>query len=88
MTGLKHFVTFHGCEQLLGWGTAQCEMLLFCVKTIMKESHYFELAHLQKKMIWSSDYFLVGTLVTLFHATGCVAHLEDEQYFALKVYCF
>jgi len=33
----------------MGWCTDQCKMLLFCVKTIMKESHNFELAHLKKK---------------------------------------
>jgi len=33
----------------MGWFTAQYEMLLFCVKTVMKESRNFELAHLKKK---------------------------------------
>ena len=33
----------------MGWCTAQCKMLLFCVKTIVKESHKFELARLRKK---------------------------------------
>ena len=33
----------------MGWCTAQCKMLLFCVKTILKESHKFELARLRKK---------------------------------------
>jgi len=33
----------------MGWCTAQWKMLLFCTKTIMKESHKFELAHLKKK---------------------------------------
>jgi len=34
---------------VMGWCTTQCKMLLFCVKTIVKESHNFELAHLKKK---------------------------------------
>jgi len=42
-------------------------MLLFCVKTIIKESPCFELAHLKKKMMkkkeskifWQSSDFLV-----------------------------
>ena len=33
----------------MGWCTAQWKMLLFCVKTIVKESHKFELARLKKK---------------------------------------
>ena len=33
----------------MGWCTAQWKMLLFCVKTIMKGSQKFELAHLKKK---------------------------------------
>jgi len=35
------------CEKVMGWCTAQCKMLLFCVKTIVKESHNFELACLK-----------------------------------------
>ena len=33
----------------MGWYTAQLKMLLFCAKTIMKESCKFELARLKKK---------------------------------------
>jgi len=33
----------------MGWYTAQCKILLFCAKTIVKESHNFELAGLKKK---------------------------------------
>jgi len=28
-------------------GLVQCKMLLFCTKTTMKESHNFELSHLE-----------------------------------------
>jgi len=35
----------------MGWCTAQWKMLLFCAKTIMKESRKFELARLKKKNI-------------------------------------
>jgi len=31
-------------EKVMGWFTNQCKMLLFCKKTVMKESHNFELA--------------------------------------------
>ena len=34
----------------MSWCTAQWKMLLFCAKTIVKESHKFELAHLRKMM--------------------------------------
>jgi len=30
-------------QKAMGWCTAQCKMLLFSVKTIVKESHNFEL---------------------------------------------
>jgi len=33
----------------MGWCTAQWKMLLFCAKTIVKESRKFELARLRKK---------------------------------------
>ena len=34
----------------MGWCTVKCKMLLFCVKTVVKESSNFVLAHLKKKM--------------------------------------
>jgi len=53
----------------MGWCTAQWKMLLFCVKTIVKESRKFELACLKKKKkkkkkkkektFWPSGDFLV-----------------------------
>jgi len=33
----------------MSWCTARWKMLLFCVKTIVKESHNFELSCLKKK---------------------------------------
>jgi len=37
-------------EKVMGWSTTwKCYKLLFHVKTIVKESHNFELAHLKKK---------------------------------------
>ena len=33
----------------MGWCTTQWKMLLFCAKTIVKESHKFELAYVKKK---------------------------------------
>jgi len=37
------------CEKVMGWCTARCKMLLFCAKTVVKESRNFEPAHLKKK---------------------------------------
>ena len=36
-------------QKAMGWCTAQCKTLLFCAKTIMKESRNFEVARLKKK---------------------------------------
>jgi len=70
----------------MGWCTAQWKMLLFCVKTIVKESHKFELAHLKKMKKKEKHFsrpatFWFSTFTMLFNATGCaVCHetLKDE----------
>jgi len=58
-------------------------MLLFCVKTIVKESHKFELAHLKKKKKEKHFGCLVtfwfGTFTKLFGATGCVVRHENTR---------
>ena len=74
----------------MGWCTAQCKMLLFCLKTIIKESPSFELAHLKKvkkkerkkeKHFDSLMTFWFNTFVMLFcdtrHVVGHEAH-ENE----------
>ena len=47
----------------MSWYTSQWKMLLFCAKTIVKESHKLELAHLKEKKkkenIWLSGDVLV-----------------------------
>jgi len=57
-------------------------MLLFCAKTIVKDSRIFELARLKKKKekhfgrlatLW------FGTFATHFSATGCVFHRENTR---------
>ena len=70
-------------------------MLLFCVKTIVRESHNFELACLKKDeekpilavwaTFWFSSYFCNAFFVTLgvFLVTKT---LEDERYIVIKVY--
>jgi len=55
-------------ERVMGWCTAQCKMLLFCAKTIVKESHNFEIACLQKKKKERKENWLFGDfLVWYFH---------------------
>jgi len=36
-------VRLQSCEKVMGWCTAQCKMLLFFAKAIVKESRNFEL---------------------------------------------
>ena len=47
-------------KKAMGWCTAQWEMLLFCAKTIVKESRKFELAHLKKKKNILAVWWLSG----------------------------
>ena len=50
VTSSNCFVRLQGCEKEMGWCTAQCKILLFYVRTIVKESSKFELACLKKKI--------------------------------------
>jgi len=63
----------------MGWCTAQFKMLLFCVKTTMKESCNFELALLNKnkKTFGRLVTFYFGTFAILFCTTGCVTRHEN-----------
>jgi len=64
-------------------------MLLFCVKTIVKESRKFELARLKKKKKKKKKKkvkhfgrlatFWFGAFAMLFSATGCVFHHESTR---------
>jgi len=60
-------------------------MLLFCAKTMVKESREFELARLKKKKKKKEKHFgrLVtfwfGTFVMLNSATGCVFRHENTR---------
>ena len=53
VSGSNHLVRLQSCEKAMGWCTAQCKMLLFCVKTIVKESCNFELGRLKNILaVW------------------------------------
>jgi len=67
-------------------------MLLFCVKTIVKESRKFELARLKKKKNKKKKKkkktekhfgrlvtFWCGTFAMLFSTTGCDVHHENTR---------
>ena len=67
-------------QKAIGWCTAQWKMLLFCVKTIVKESRKFELARLKKKKekhFGRLVTFWFGTFAMLFSTTGCVVCHEN-----------
>ena len=74
----------------MGWCAAQWKMLLFCAKTIVKESRKFELARLKKKKKNNKKKkkekhfgrlatFWFGTFVMLFSTTGCVIRHENTR---------
>ena len=68
----------------MGWCTAQWKMLLFCAKTIVKESRKFEQARLKKKKKKEKHFgrlvtFWFGTFAMLFSATGCVVRHENTR---------
>ena len=90
-------------KKVMGWCTAQWKMLLFCAKTIVKESHKFELAGLKKKKkkkkkkekhFGRPTTFWFGTFAILFSTTGCVVCHENTRrwtvgwYNGLEVSCF
>jgi len=59
-------------------------MLLFCVKTIVKESRKFELVRLKKKKKKEKHFcylvtFWFDTFAMLFSATGCVFRHENTR---------
>ena len=49
VSGSNRLVWLQTSKKAMGWCTAQWKMLLFCAKTIVKESRKFELARLKKK---------------------------------------
>jgi len=80
-------------KKAMGQCTAQCKMLLFRARTIVRDSGNTELAHLKKKeerkknIHFASSWF--GTFVMLSCATGSVVGhktLDDEWYIAIKAY--
>ena len=88
-------------KKAMGWCTTQWKMLLFCAKTIVKESRKFELACLKKKKKKKKEKhfgclatFWFGAFAMLCSATGRVFCHENTRkwtvrcYNGLKVSCF
>jgi len=66
--GFKHLVSLWSFEKAIGWCTAQCKMLLFYVKTIVRDSCNFELAHRKKnkKEEWKKNILAIWQLSAWF----------------------
>jgi len=75
VSSLNPLVRLQTWKKPMGWCTTQWKMLLFCAKTIMKESRKFDIAchfgHLEA--------FWFGIFVMLFSATGCVVRHENTR---------
>jgi len=60
--------------------TAQCKMLLFYAKTIVKESHNFELAHLKKKKKKEEKHFRDFFCVNIYCVSTLISlHIESTD---------
>ena len=94
VSGSNRLMWLQTCEKVMGWCTAQWKMLLFCAKTIVKESCKFELARLKKKKKKKEkkkkkkkkekhfDHlvtFWFSTFVMLFSTTWCVFRHENTR---------
>jgi len=87
VSSLNRLVWLQTWKKAMGWCTAQWKMLLFCVKTIVKESRIFwtspseeeeeEEEEEGRKTFGCMATFLFGTFAMLFSATGCVVHHES-----------
>ena len=75
-------------KKAMGWCTTQWKMLLFCAKTIAKESRKFELACLKKKEkhFGRLATFWFGVFAMLFSAIGCVFCHENTRKWTIVCY--
>ena len=92
LSSSNHLVRLQTWEKVMGWCSAQWKTLLFCVKTIVKESHKFELARHKKKKkkkkkqkekhFWPSGDFLVWYFCCFLATLGVLfvmKTLKDER---------
>ena len=93
VSGLYCLVSLQTCKKAISWCTAQWKMLLFCAKTIVKESCKFELARLKKnknkkkeKHFGCLATFWFGTFAMFFSATGYGVRHENTQRWTVGCY--
>jgi len=82
--GSKPLVRHQRCEKVMGWCTAQCKMLPFCAKTIMKESHNFE--GFGRPVTFCFNTFTTLFCTTLFCMLFVMIALEHERYVVITAY--
>ena len=91
VSGSSRLAWLQPWTKAMGWCTAQWKMLLFCAKTIVKESRKFELACLKKKKRKEKHFgrlvtFWFGTFSMPFSATRCVFRHENTQRWTVGCY--
>ena len=95
VSGSNRLVWLQTWKKAMGWCTTQWKMLLFCTKTIVKESRKFELGRLKKKekkkkKTKKNNFgrlatFWFGTFAMLFSATGCVVRHENSRRWTVRL---
>ena len=78
VTAFNYLMSLRSCGKGIAWYTAQCKMLLFCARTIVKVSSNFEVACLKEKKekkkkekhfgSWATSWF--GTVYRLCDSTS------------------
>ena len=79
VSGLNRLVWLQTWKKVMDWCTAQWKKLLFCVKTIVKESRKFELACLKKKKkkilaVW----WLSGSVLSRWFSHKTAAYFTEQ----------
>ena len=97
VSGSKCLVWLQTWKKAMGWCTTQWKMLLFCAKTVVKESRKFELARPKKykkkkkkkkkeKHFGRLATFWFGAFAMLFSAIGCVFRHENTRKWTVGCY--
>ena len=85
VNGSNRLVWLQTWKKAMGWCTAQWKMLLFCAKTIVKESRKFELARLKKKKKKKKKEKHFGRLVTFWFGTFTMLFSATSMFFVMKI---
>ena len=83
-------------KKVMGWCTAQWNVLLFCAKTIVKELHKFELARLKKKKkekhfghlvtFWFGTFAVYTYSISCQLSSSCSHHLNLNNYYMYLIH--